>query len=94
MGCVPADPAIAAFAPDSVAVAIKLSSLDLHPAEYYIRGGWCQTMIVPLLHVFFKNPVKAMFSLDSCPILTPNYAILKGSLPLGHTFKASDLIVI
>lgn len=61
MGCVPADPAIAAFAPDSVAVAIKLSSLDFHPAEYYIRGGWCQTMNVPLLHGFFKKPVKAVF---------------------------------
>lgn len=51
---VPAAPAIAAFAPDSVAVAIKLSSLDLHPAEYCIRRGWRQPTNVPLLHDFLK----------------------------------------
>lgn len=60
----------------------------LQPAEHCIKRGWYQ----PGAWVS-ATLLKAMLSLDSCPILIPTYVILKGSLPLGHTFKASDLIV-
>ena len=79
------------FDSDSVTVITTLSSPDLHPAGYCVRRGWCWPMSVPLGMWFSAMSLKAMLCLDSCPVLTPVYAILKGSCLLAIQSKHQKL---